>query len=110
MSAILTALLFTTFVEVIVALILGYRKKAELAAVILVNLISNPVLNYFLLLDNRFGLIKVDAWFMLSLEIVVVLVEWQLLAYALQGNPKKLFVLSLAMNFCSFVAGVLIFK
>jgi hypothetical protein len=106
----LLALLLTISVELIIALLFGYKKKSEIIVIICINLITNPVLNYLLLLNFHFSFIKTNIVVILLLEILVVLVEWRLLVYALQANSRKLFILSLVMNFCSYITGVMIFR
>ena len=108
-SSYLAALLLTILIEVLVALIFGYKRKKEILSVILVNLITQPVLNYFLLIGSYFSLVAVTIQFILLLEIIVILVEWQLLVYTLQREPKSLFVLSLVMNLASLTIGLSIF-
>lgn len=104
----LVALLLTIAIEVTVAILFGYRKKSEIWTVILINLITNPLLNYLLVINIYFWGVPLNAVVMVASEIVVVLVEWVLLRFALQQDSKKLFALSLAMNFCSFIVGFLI--
>ena len=105
----LLALLLTEIVEITVALFLGYRRPREIIAVILVNLVTNPSLNYLLFLNDHFGIIRQRFPLILFLELGVVLIEWALLVLALRGNKKSLFVLSFAMNTCSYLTGGLIF-
>jgi len=104
------ALLLTIAIEVVVALFFGYRKKSEIATVIFINLITNSLLNYLLFIDSYFGTVQISTIAILILEIIVVLVEWLLLVFTLKQNQKKLFALSVVMNFCSYIAGVLIFR
>jgi len=106
---VLLALLLTEIVEIAVALFLGYRRPRAIIAVILVNLVTNPSLNYLLFLNEYFGIIRYRFPLIFFSELAVVLVEWALLAFALRGNKKSLFVLSFAMNTCSYLTGVLIF-
>jgi len=105
----LLALLLTEIVEVTVALILGYRRPREIVAVILVNLVTNPSLNYLLSLNNHFGIIRHRLPLILFSELGVVLIEWILLVFALRRNKKSLLILSFTMNACSYLTGVLIF-
>ena len=105
----LLALLLTEIVEITVALFLGYRRPPEIIAVILVNLVTNPSLNYLLFLNDHFGVIRERFPLILFLEAAVVFIEWAFLVFALRRNKKSLFVLSLAMNTCSYVTGGLIF-
>ncbi len=106
----LVALLLTIAIEIIVAIFFGYRKKSEIATIIFINLITNPLLNYLLFINGYFGITQINTTAILFLEIIIVLVEWLLLRFALQQNSKKLFALSLVMNFCSYIAGVLFFR
>lgn len=108
-SSYLVALLLTILIEVFVALIFGYKRKKEILSVILLNLITQPVLNYFLLIDSYFSLVSVTIQFTLLLEIIVILVEWQLLVWTLQRKLKSLFVLSTVMNLASLTIGLSLF-
>lgn len=105
----LLSLTLTLTVELIVSIIFGYRSKIEILSVILVSLITNPLLNFIFLSNNYFAFLTVNSFTILFLEVVVVLVEWRFLVFALQEKSKKLLVLSVVMNFCSYVAGVLTF-
>ena len=105
----LLALLLTEIVEVAVALFLGYRHWRAIIAVILVNLVTNPSLNYLLFLNEGLGIIKHRFPLILFSELGVVVVEWALLVFALREDKKSLFVLSFAMNTCSYLTGLLIF-
>jgi len=102
--------ILTEAIELSVAFIFGFRKKDELLAVGLVNLVTNPILNlvidtYYLLSNQSLNII----WILLA-EIAVVLIEWKLIAYALKDKSREILVLSTAMNACSFLAGFLIFR
>lgn len=103
---ILFAMLITIASEVIVGFLFGFRKKRQVISIILVNLITNPLMNFFILTEhamNGFSFIEV-----VFLEVIVILVEWLLLFFALKEPPKKLFILSLVMNLVSFGGGYLI--
>lgn len=109
-SSYLLALFLTIVIELAVAFFFGFRKKIEIIAIVFVNLLTNPILNYLLLVNNHFSFFKSSLLIILFLEAIVVLIEWKLLVFALQEKSKKLLALSLAMNFCSYIAGVLIFR
>ncbi len=106
-SSYLPALFLTIAIELAVAFVFGFRKKTEMLAVIFVNLITNPVLNYFVIFGEHFSLFKINFTVTLLLEILVVLVEWRLLVYALREKSGKLLVLSFGMNLCSYIVGIL---
>jgi len=109
MILILVALVLTILIEVAVAVVLGYRKKLEIATVVLVNIITNTILNYFLYASEHFKIIVVNTVMITILEAIIILVEWQLLRFALRQDSKKLFILSFAMNISSYLIGGLIF-
>ena len=104
------ALLLTIAIEIIVAVFFGYSKKIEIITIIFINLITNPLLNYLLSVNNYFKIIPVNTSIILLLELFVIIIEFLLLSFALQQDLKKLFKLSLVMNIFSYIAGLLIFK
>jgi hypothetical protein len=104
------ALILTMAVEVIVAWCFGLRNKAGLAAILLINLITNPAMNFLILLNDYLGVINSTTIFTVCLEVFVVLIEWKLLTYALRMKNKKALGLSLGMNAASYLAGLLIFS
>jgi hypothetical protein len=85
----------------------AWEAVRRLGAVILVNLVTNPSLNYLLYLNAYFGAIRHCFLLIVLLEAAVILVEWALLVFALRGNKLSLFVLSFIMNVCSYLTGVL---
>jgi hypothetical protein len=105
----LPALFLTIAVELMVAFLFGFRKKLEITAIVFVNLLTNPILNYLLLVNDHFSFFKTNLLVILFLEFLVVLIEWKLLVFALQEKTNKLLILSFAMNSCSYMTGVLIF-
>lgn len=98
----LLALILTVGLECAVAWLLKFRKKEELWAVVCVNVVTNPILNYLL-----WVLPHLSDWIW-GLESLVVLVEWGLLCFALKGDVWKLLRLSFVMNVVSAVLGLAI--
>jgi hypothetical protein len=109
-NSFLLTLFLTIVIELAVAYFFGFRKKTEIITIILINIITNPVLNYLFLINDHYSLIKINSLMIIILELAVVFVEWKLLFYSLQENSKKMLNVSLAMNFCSYVAGFVIFR
>lgn len=105
-----TALLITVAIELVVALIMGFRKADELWAVVYVNIITNPLLNYFILMNREFRFIRMDFLILNLIEIAIVLVEWRLLVFALRQNSRRLLLLSFLMNLTSYVLGSFILR
>ena len=97
------AFLLTIGLETTVAWLLGYRKRAEIAAVFWVNVFSHPLLHLVIGIVGLVRAASVSSGEILFLEVCVVLVEWQLLCYALPRQSKmRLLLLSLAMNCVSY--------
>lgn len=103
------ALVFTIIIECIIAFLFGYKDKRSLTIILLINLLTNPVLNYFLLLLYKF---KVGYYVVLEitiiLEIIIIIIEWKLLFYVFEKDKRRLLVLSIVMNFVSFLSGFII--
>lgn len=106
----IVALMITLLVESLMARLAGLRQRREALAIISINVITNPALNYFLWLNAYFHLVDMNLGLIYLLEAAVVLIEWRLLVFALGGDSKRMFALSLLMNFCSYAFGLLLFS
>lgn len=106
----LQALFLTLAIELSVAIFLGYRSKKALIAVVCVNLISHPIFCYFLWINLSISIIPLNYYSLIFLEAIIALLESLLLYYALKQKFLLMLNLSFAMNFTSFVIGILIFK
>jgi len=104
----LLALFLTIALEEGVAFLLGLRTRRHILAVAAVNTLTNPVLNYSLLVLGFLGM-DVSYGGIVLLEILVVAVEWLLLVYLFGGLRGRLLLVSLLMNAASFIGGLLIF-
>ena len=104
----LSALALTIAVECVVAWAAGLR-GANLRVVIWLNLITNPVLNYLLIVNRHYGIIDITWGLVAGLETGVVILEWLGLVHVLGLDKWKMLALALAMNGGSFLAGWLIF-
>jgi len=105
----ISALLFTEIVEFIAAYLMGYRGKGFYIVLALVNVITNPLLNYIILVLYSYNLLCFRIITILFLEIIVVISEWRILSYALPKKRKSFLSLSIVMNTSSYLIGVLIF-
>jgi len=104
------ALILAILIELAVVIVFGFREKSIFFAVAAINLITNPILNYSILIIQNFNLLQVDFTVLLIFELVVALVEWRMLVYSVRADTKKLLILSIAMNLTSFASGLLIFS
>ena len=117
-SAAVPSLALTLAVELPVAAALGLRRKLELAAVVCVNLITNPILVWLVYAASALNNADwpydypwsvsplLSAVVFVGLEAVVVVVEWRLLVWALKKPSRQMLWVSIAMNAASAVAGV----
>ena len=104
----LLALLLTLVIEGGIAYLVGFRTGEYQLAIAMTNMITNPILNYILLVLGNLG-INVTVVFVILLEILVVVAEWQLLVYVF-GDPRgKFLVTSVLGNTASFLIGILLF-
>lgn len=103
------ALALTVAVEGLFALIFGLRSRNQLLAILVINVITNPALNFLVALNNYLGFINQNLILLLCLEVIVVFIEWKLLVYALQLKTGRAFLFSVILNTASFLAGLLIF-
>lgn len=95
------------------AALLGLRTPKALFVVALVNLITNPLLTYLLLVAGHLA-----GWggrtpsgyvaLLITGELVVVVAEWRMLLWALGGSPARMLRVSVAINAASALAGILL--
>ena len=104
----LLALLLTVAIEGAVAWCFGFRTGRSQLAVAMINCLTNPALNLLLVALALLG-VDVRLPLVVLLEIVVVLVEWGLLAYVFGAPKGRLFAMSLTANAASFLAGLALF-
>lgn len=104
----LIALLLTVAIEGGMAWLFGFRTVSTQLAMAMINCITNPALNYLLLVLAWRG-VTVTIPLLIPLEVLVVMVEWGLLVYIFEKPKRRLFALSLAANTASFLAGIVIF-
>lgn len=104
----LLALLLTLIIEGGVAYLLGFRKSQSMLTIALINVITNLTLNYLILV---LGFLNVDASLALIvvLEILVVIVEWQMLVYVFRNPKGRFLIISILANTMSFFIGLLFF-
>ena len=99
----LTACGLTVLIETGFFLLLGWRDRDQLAAVVCANVVSNLLLNLCLSLWIPF-----NAWTVALGELLVVAFEYAVYA-RLRGRNRRLALQTLLANALSFGAGVLLF-
>lgn len=104
------ALILTLVIELSIAYVLGFRTKKDIIAIIFANLITHPLLCYFLWMNSIFFITPVNYFSIIILEILVVLLESVLLFFALKQKYLNMLKLSFGINIVSFLVGLLIFN
>lgn len=104
----ISALLLTEIVEFFAAYLLGHKGKNFYRTLALVNVITNPLINYIILVLYTLKLLHFRLIIIIILEIIVIFAEWGILSYAMNKKGKSFLALSIIMNTASFLAGVLI--
>ena len=105
----LKSLIITLIIELVIAFILYYRKK-DLINVLLVNILTNPLLNGIVILINYYFGLKWRNISLIILEIIVFLIEGMIYQKYLEKRKINGYLLSLILNLSSFVIGLLINK
>jgi len=107
--ALLTAFALTLLTECGLAYLLGVRPWASLVGIASINLMTNPALGFVMIVvsslsASRFGILAT----LLTLEIVVILVEWRLLLRVVGRPARRAFALSALLNSASFLVGLVV--
>lgn len=105
----LLALTLTCLIESATAYILGYRTLQIYIIILLINVITNPALNLIMQIVYLFVASKMALGWVITLELLVVILEWRILAYVYPENSKKMLLLSATMNAASYIGGIIIF-
>lgn len=106
---ILRNLIITIFLEIIIAYILGYRKK-DLINVLLVNILTNPLLNCITVSVNFYFGILMRNIVLIILEIIVLIIEGIIYQKYLDRKKINGYLLSFILNTSSFFIGMIINK
>jgi hypothetical protein len=108
--SLLSALILTILIEETVIFLIGYRNKNTFLVVALVNIITNPIANYIVMINNIFNIIEPNISLVIILEVLVSYIEWKILEYALPNQEKQSYlILSIMMNLASFLTGIILF-
>lgn len=102
------AVILTVIIEICASFIIGIRNKKDLLNIILVNIMTNPLVNFIVIFLNfYFGIFSRNVGLVI-LEILAVIVEG--FVYKKYLNFKKInpYVLSLILNCSSYFIGEII--
>ena len=108
-KVLLISLSCTIVIEVSIAFILKYRGK-DLINVLLVNILTNPLLNSSIIAINYFYGLKTRNICLFIFEILVVIVEGFIYQKYLEKRRINGYLLSFILNVASYGLGLLINK
>jgi hypothetical protein len=95
-------------IECVTAFVLGLRKRSEMQAVLLVNLVTHPILTYVIWVNAHYRFFDLTLGALFIAELCVVAVEWGMLVVVLRERPYRLLAVTLAMNLASVVVGIIV--
>lgn len=98
-------LILTIVIELFVLFILGFRDKKLYLAVTVINVVTNPILN-IILFQTHSLLESFGYFYVIFLEILVVLCEYLMLKYTFKDSKIPFFKLSFVLNASSFLLGI----
>ena len=101
------SLICTIVIEVGLAIILKYRKK-DILNILLVNILTNPLLNSIVIAINYFYGLKARNISLYILEILVVIIEGFIYQKYLERKKINGYILSLVLNIASCGLGMLV--
>ncbi len=101
--------MLTIFSEVLLAIVLGIRKKKDIINIILVNILTNPLLVSITVAINFYLGIKARHTSLFLLEILAFLVEATIYKKVLENKKINPYLLSLLLNVFSYIVGLIIF-
>lgn len=104
----INALLLTIIVELIFAFILGARNKKDFINILLVNIITNPIVNGTSIMVNLYWGYSLRNIVLIILELLAIFMEG--FAYKKTLNYKKInpFIFSLILNGLSYIFGLIL--
>ena len=108
-STLLVCLALTVIIEAAAAFVCGVRTRRGQLTVLLANIVTNPLMNSVLTAVSFLIAPAAYYWFIVPLEIFVVLAEGLICKKTLQIRMNP-FLLSLILNACSCFIGTLILK
>ncbi len=98
----------TIIIESLSAFILKVRKGKDFVNIILVNILTNPIVNAVPFYMNiKYGIMYRNMS-LLILEVLAILVEGFVYSKYLEYKKIKPYLLALILNICSYFIGVLI--
>lgn len=102
-------LLLTIIIELGIAILLGIREKKDILNIIVINCITNPILNYIMMVVLYLTSNNLIIYSLLFLfEIIVIIIEYLFYRKKLLFKNINLLLLSIILNISSVIVGFII--
>ena len=99
----------TIIIELGIALLLGIKEKKDILNLIVINCITNPILNYIMMVVVYLTSNNVIIYFLFFLfEIMVIDLEYRFYKKMLVFKKISLLLLSIMLNISSLILGLII--
>lgn len=99
----------TIIIELGIALLLGIKEKKDILNLIVINCITNPILNYIMMVVVYLTSNNVIIYFLFFLfEIMVIDLEYRFYKKKLVFKKISLLLLSIMLNISSLILGLII--
>ena len=102
------SLILTIIIEVIAGIIIGIRNKKDILNIILVNIITNPIVNIVPICLNIYIGLKARNISLYTLEVVVLITEGLIYKKVLDYKKINPFIISLILNLSSYGVGIIL--
>ena len=99
------SLILTIIIEVIVGIIIGIRNKKDILNIVLVNMITNPIVNIVPITLNVYVSLKARTISIYILEVIVLFTEALIYKKVLKYKKINYFLISLILNLSSYGIG-----
>ena len=103
----LVPLVLTILIEEFTVFLLGFKEKDLYLNIIIMNIITNPTLNC-VLKNTIYYFEDYSFYYIIFLEILVVLFEWIFLKIRLKSEKLPFFQIAFITNATSFLVGLII--
>lgn len=105
---IVRSLVLTIIIEVIVGIIIGIRTKKDILNVVLVNMITNPIVNIVPITLNVYVSLKARNISIYILEILVLFTEGLIYKKVLDYKKLNYLLISFILNLSSYGIGLIL--
>ena len=104
-------LLLTIIIETAIALVLKVRDKDDIKKIIYINCITNPIINYVMLvIFYIFASTLIEQLFLFVFEMIVVYSEYRYYKKKLKYNKMNPLLFSAILNASSYFIGLAIIR